>query len=79
LKSNGESADNLELETWFKTLLISGTLSIIIFLIQNFVRRFFDFIFEVCIFYIPTFLALLIYLKLKIFSKKVNVKEYNLF
>ena len=59
-----------ELKAWFRTLLITGTISILVFLIQNLTRRFFDFKFEVCIFYIPTLLTLIIYLYIRLRTGK---------
>jgi len=58
-----------ELKTWRTATLIMVTLAAAVFLVQRFVVYLFDVVFEVCIFYIPTFaiVGLLLY-----FRKKSN-------
>jgi len=56
-----------ELRTWRIATLIMVTLAAVVFLVQRFVDQIFDVIFEVCIFYIPTFtiVTLLLYFRTK--------------
>jgi len=44
-----------ELKTWHIATLVMVSLAAAVFLVQRFVGQFFDLVFEVCIFYIPTF------------------------
>jgi len=57
-----------ELKTWRIATLVMVTLAAVVFLVQRFIPLF-DVVFEVCIFYIPTFaiVGLLLY-----FRKKSN-------
>jgi len=56
-----------ELRTWYIATLVMVTLAAAVFLVQRFVGQFFDVVFEVCIFYIPTFtiVGLLLYFRTK--------------
>jgi len=44
-----------ELKTWRIATLVMVTLAAAVFLVQRFVVQLFDVVLEVCIFYIPTF------------------------
>jgi len=54
-----------DLKTWRIATLIMVTLAATVFLVQRFVGQFFDVVFEVCIFYVPTFtiVGLLLYFR----------------
>jgi len=56
-----------ELKTWHIATLIMVALSTAVFVVQRFVGQIFDIVFEVCIFYISTFMivGLLLYLRAK--------------
>jgi len=56
-----------ELKTWRLATIVMVTLAAAVFLVQRFVGQLFDVVFEVCIFYIPTFTiaALLLYFRTK--------------
>jgi len=56
-----------ELKTWRIATLVMVALAATVFLVQHFVVQLFDVVFEVCIFYIPTFtiVGLLLYFRTK--------------
>jgi len=56
-----------ELKTWRIATLVMVALAATVFLVQRFVVQLFDVVFEVCIFYIPTFtiVGLLLYFRTK--------------
>lgn len=51
-----------ELATWRNASIAVVLVAAFIFLIQFFVRRFFDPVFEICIFYIPALVSVILYL-----------------
>lgn len=53
----------LDKESWHMTVYVMLIVSISVFLIQRTVWRFLDNIFELCIFHLPTLLAILIYIR----------------
>jgi len=61
------STNHQELKTWRLATLIMVTLAAVVFLVQRFVGQLFDFVFEFCIFYIPTFtiVGLFLYFRTK--------------
>ncbi len=54
-------ADN-ELKTWAVAAVVVILTATSVFFSQRFVGRFFDIAFEICIFYIPAFASLMLYL-----------------
>jgi hypothetical protein len=56
-------------KSWRTTVIVLVSISTILFVIQRSSMQFLDPVFEVCIFYIPTILAVIIYYRL---SKKTE-------
>jgi len=54
-----------ELKTWRVAAVIVAFTAVIVFIIQHFVIRFFDVVFEICIFYIPALVSVMLYLYLR--------------
>ncbi len=53
--------DKDELATWRNAAIVVVLLAGFVFLAQHFVRRFFDPVFEICIFYVPAFASVILY------------------
>jgi len=62
------SAKELELKAWRVSTLIMVILAAAVFLVQRLLGPLFDLVFEICIFYIPTFtiVALFLYFRNKL-------------
>jgi hypothetical protein len=54
-----------ELQTWRLATIIMVISAVVVFFVQNLVRPVFDVVFEICIFYIPVFTLIGIFLYLK--------------
>ena len=61
-----------EIHEWRLNLIITGTISAVILLIQNFIRRLFNPAFEFFIFYLPFITSIIIYLKLRLEEKRTQ-------
>jgi len=72
MENGSKPVDDAELKAWFQTLLITGAISFTIFLVQNFVRPVFNLAFQISVIYIPMLIALLIYVKIKTSTKKLQ-------
>ena len=53
--------DKDELATWRNAAIAVVMLAGFVFLAQYFVRRFFDPVFEICIFHVPAFASVILY------------------
>lgn len=62
--------NNGELTAWFRAMFIMVLLSVAVFAFQHFSRHFFNPAFEVCVFYIPTAILVIIYLRMKYLKGK---------
>ncbi|OGD61324.1 hypothetical protein A3K78_01410 [Candidatus Bathyarchaeota archaeon RBG_13_52_12] len=54
-----------ELESWKITAIILGIIAIVIFTVQRSSYMFLDPVFELCIFYIPTMMSVVVYFYLR--------------
>jgi len=54
-----------ELKTWRVAAVIVALAAVFVFIIQHFVIRLFDVVFEICIFYIPALVSVMLYLYLR--------------
>lgn len=54
-----------ELESWRVAAVVVVLTAIFVFIIQRFVIRFFDVVFEICIFYVPALVSVMLYLYLR--------------
>jgi len=54
-----------ELRTWRVAAVVVGLTAVFVFIIQHFVIRFFDVVFEICIFYIPALVSVMLYLMVR--------------
>jgi len=54
-----------ELRTWRVAAAVVTLTAVFVFIIQHFVGRFFDVVFEICIFYIPALVSVTLYLYLR--------------
>ncbi len=64
-KTEDTSINAVELKTWRQAALIMLALAITIFCAQRFIGQMFDFAFEICIFYIPAILLIIVYFYFK--------------
>ncbi len=51
-----------ELATWRNASMVVVLVAALVFLVQFFGHRFFDPVFEICIFYVPAFVSVILYL-----------------
>lgn len=64
---NTLTVDDLsELRLWMITVTVMIFISTIVFILQRVIGLFPDPIFELCIFHLPTIVAIIIYLKIKL-------------
>ena len=55
--------EGIEYKGWFFATLIMIFISLVVFIIQRFIVQLFGYAFEVCLFYVPTVVLLIVYLK----------------
>jgi hypothetical protein len=60
-----------EKDSWLIATFIMAIISSAAFIVQRAITPFFTYAFEVCVFYVPTFVLSIIYLKKRLESKKV--------
>jgi hypothetical protein len=59
------SVKELELKAWRLSAFIMVALAALVFVVQRFFGPVFDSVFEICIFYIPAFTAVILFLYLR--------------
>jgi len=63
-----------ELESWRRATLAMIMMALVVFVLQRFVVRVFDVVFEICIFYVPAGAIVLLYFYFKNKQGKSSVK-----
>lgn len=54
-----------DVDAWRSAAIIMAVLSLTIFLVQRFVVEVLNLVFEICVFYIPTAILFIVYLRLR--------------
>jgi len=72
LENRNKPTEETEQKAWFQTLLITGVTAVIVFIMQNLTGRIFNPAFEICIIYVPAFVSLFMYLRLRISTRRLS-------